>query len=50
MIIIIIIMHHCDKCGHNWTARVENPQVCPRCKRYLNAPKKEKKEPEVINV
>lgn len=47
MIIIIIIMHHCNKCGHDWIARVENPQVCPRCKRYLKTVEKAT-EKEVI--
>ena len=24
----------CVKCGHTWVPRVENPLVCPCCKRY----------------
>lgn len=24
----------CLKCKHEWTARVEEPLQCPRCKRY----------------
>jgi predicted Zn-ribbon and HTH transcriptional regulator len=24
----------CKRCGHKWTPKVENPQSCPRCKRY----------------
>jgi len=25
----------CPKCAHEWTPRVANPRVCPRCRRYL---------------
>lgn len=26
------------KCGYEWETRVENPKVCPRCKRRLDTP------------
>lgn len=25
---------HCQKCGHDWDGRVENPECCPKCKSY----------------
>lgn len=24
----------CSKCGYQWIPRVENPAVCPNCKKY----------------
>jgi len=24
----------CKLCSYKWEARVENPRVCPRCKRH----------------
>jgi len=30
----------CPKCLHKWTARVDDPKECPKCKNYL--PKKAK--------
>lgn len=24
----------CNKCEHEWIARVEEPLQCPKCKRY----------------
>jgi len=27
-------MLKCQRCGHEWEARVEHPRVCPRCKTY----------------
>ena len=24
----------CKRCGHVWTPRSDNPQMCPRCKSY----------------
>ena len=24
----------CGKCGHLWTARIDEPLACPKCKRY----------------
>ena len=24
----------CQRCGHEWEARVKVPRSCPRCKRY----------------
>lgn len=31
----------CNQCGHEWEARVRDPQCCPKCKRYdWDEPKK----------
>ena len=32
---------HCNQCGYDWRAKVENPRACTRCKRYdWDEPKK----------
>lgn len=32
----------CLKCGHIWTPRKANPEVCPKCKSYAwNEPKED---------
>ncbi len=25
----------CNKCNHEWFARVEKPKQCPKCKNYI---------------
>lgn len=31
---IFVLTWHCEKCGHNWTSRVQHsPIQCPNCKR-----------------
>jgi predicted Zn-ribbon and HTH transcriptional regulator len=40
------LMHHCEKCGHQWQQRgATRPVVCPRCKNYnWNKPKRKAQE------
>jgi predicted Zn-ribbon and HTH transcriptional regulator len=33
----------CQRCGHEWTPRVEKQTICPKCKSpYWNKPRQEK--------
>lgn len=33
----------CERCGHDWIPRIEDPSMCPKCKSYKwNVPKDNK--------
>ena len=29
-----MVKNTCKQCGHQWNSRVDNPNSCPKCKRY----------------
>jgi predicted Zn-ribbon and HTH transcriptional regulator len=33
MVRIVIPRAHCEGCGHSWVPRVENPRMCPKCRK-----------------
>lgn len=34
----------CKFCDYEWSSRVEKPKRCPACSKWVNKPKKQKKE------